>query len=84
LYLKVTCAYETATGPRAVVERRRTLKKLILLHDVKPDDDIDDLVDMAMRAIHGDEPWPEDDADDLNENDADRSPSGDPHGEDLE
>lgn len=29
------------------------MRKLVLLHDVSPDDDIDELVDMAMRAVHG-------------------------------
>jgi hypothetical protein len=40
------------------------MKKLVFLHDVSPEDSIDDLVDMAMRAIHGDGPWPEDDDED--------------------
>jgi len=52
------------------------MKKLVLLHDVKPDDDIDDLVDMAMQAIHGDEPWPEDDPEDLDKGVAIPPPSG--------
>ena len=50
------------------------MRKLVLLHDVQPEDSIDDLVDMAMRAIHGDEPWPEDNGED----DAESSPSADP------
>ena len=54
------------------------MKKLVLLHDVNPDDDFDDLVDMAMRAIHGDGPWPEDNGEDLDEDDAESSPSADP------
>jgi hypothetical protein len=56
---------------------------LVLLHDVKPDDDIDELVDMAMRAIHGDEPWPEDDAEDLDGELVEDSRGGQSHDEDL-
>lgn len=84
LYLEVTCAYETATGPRAVFETRRTLTKLVLLHDVQPDDDIDELVDMAMSTVHGDGPWPDDDREDLNGDGAEIPPGGDPDDEDTE
>ena len=54
------------------------MRKLVLLHDVQPEDSIADLVDRAMRAIHGDEPWPEDNGEDLDADDAESSPGGDP------
>lgn len=40
------------------------MKKLVLLHDVSPENDIDDLVALTMGAIHGDAPWPEGDGED--------------------
>lgn len=57
------------------------MKKLVLLHDVSPEDDIDDLVDMTMKAIHRDGPWPEDDGGDLDEEAANHTPGGQSHDE---
>jgi hypothetical protein len=54
------------------------MKKLVLLHDVSPGDNIDDLVEMVMAAIHGDGPWPEDDGVDLGENNAESGPGSAP------
>ncbi len=53
------------------------MKKLVSLINITEDTDINEVVDQAMNAIHGDDPWPEDDGMDSDEDDAESSPSAD-------